>query len=119
MPRTSQNGVFKYRIGPVFGWPLYVLTKFSIFQIVLNNLLEDQIAEERVNKKDKAGNGLKCKNRPKINPVETISFPGETSSFNLEADLQPGPSGATSRVESQLDMARKVKLEKVIFIEDC
>ena len=80
----------------------------------MNNLLEDQIAEERVNKKDKAGNGLKCKNRPKTSPVQT-------SSFQLDADFaqqeqpQPGPSGTTSLGESQLEMAKKVKSGKVNY----
>ncbi len=58
----------------------YKILKFnSLFQIVLNNLLEEQLAEERVNKKDKTGNGLKCKNRSRLiqtttaNPTQTGS----------------------------------------------
>ena len=86
----------------------------SFLQIVLNNLLEDQIAEERVNKKDKAGNGLKCKNRAKTSPIHPETFQPDAD-FQIN-QAQPRPSGAINFVESQFrsDMARKVKIEKVI-----
>ena len=37
----------------------------------MNHLLEEQLVEDRFNKKDKAGNGLKCKNRNKYQPKTT------------------------------------------------
>lgn len=58
---------------------MFILNLIRFFQIVLNNLLEEQLAEERVNKKDKTGNGLKCKNRSR--PIQTTSAnPTETGS---------------------------------------
>jgi hypothetical protein len=80
-------------------------------QIVLNNLLEEQIAEERVNKKDKTGNGLKCKNRSRQNRIET-GFDSGSSQFDdnnmvrkrSSAESSSGASRSTSKPEPTPDL---------------
>jgi hypothetical protein len=80
-------------------------------QIVLNNLLEEQIAEERVNKKDKTGNGLKCKNRSRQNRIET-GFDSGSSQFDDDnmvrklssAESSSGASRSASKPEATPDL---------------
>jgi hypothetical protein len=84
---------------------------FFCLQIVLNNLLEEQIVEERVNKKDKTGNGLKCKNRSRQNRIET-GFDSGSSQFDDDnmvrklssAESSSGASRSTSKPEANPDL---------------
>jgi len=80
----------------------YNIINFScLFQIVLNHLLEEEQDEDRATKKDKAGNGLKCKNRPQNQP--------ETSSSQFEDDemvaKRPAQGQGTSRAKRPTDVS--------------
>ena len=77
-------------------------------QIVLNHLLEEQLVEDRLNKKDKAGNGLKCKNRtkyqPKTNPEDDMAKQQDDSGPG-DLDPKPGSSKGGQPAAAQLDFS--------------
>ncbi len=75
--------------------------------MVLNHFLEEQMEEDRVNKKDKAGNSLKCKNQNKYIQRPGSNISEEDNAYNSkDCQPKPGPSKrklalTTATLESQ------------------
>ncbi len=59
---------------------------------MLNHFLEEQMEEDRVNKKDKAGNSLKCKNQNNYLQRPGSNISEEDKVYNSkDSEPKPGP----------------------------